>query len=37
LLPGSNSNALTDEQLVDPIIGNSILNGVPVWVERTPG
>lgn len=29
-----NANALTDEQQVEPIIGTSILNGVPVDIER---
>ncbi len=29
-----NANALTDEQSVEPIIGTSILNGVPVDIER---
>ena len=32
-LPGPNANALTDDQLVEPVIGTSILNGVPVRVE----
>jgi anaerobic selenocysteine-containing dehydrogenase len=31
-LPGVSANALTDEQNVEPIIGTSILNGVPVTV-----
>jgi anaerobic selenocysteine-containing dehydrogenase len=36
LLPGGNANALTDELLVEPIIGNSILNGVQVWIDAVP-
>jgi anaerobic selenocysteine-containing dehydrogenase len=32
-LPGPNINALTDENLVEPIIGTAILNGTPVTVE----
>jgi hypothetical protein len=32
--PGPNANALTDELFVEPIIGTSILNGVPITVER---
>jgi anaerobic selenocysteine-containing dehydrogenase len=31
-LPGSSANAVTDELLVEPLIGTSILNGVPVTV-----
>jgi anaerobic selenocysteine-containing dehydrogenase len=31
-LPGGNVNALTDELLIEPLIGTSILNGVPVEV-----
>jgi anaerobic selenocysteine-containing dehydrogenase len=33
-LGGPNANALTDELLIEPILGTSILNGVPVAVER---
>jgi len=33
-LPGGNVNALTDEERVEPILGTSALNGVPV--EVTP-
>ncbi len=33
-LPGPNANALTDELLVEPVIGTSVLNGVPVVVEQ---
>jgi anaerobic selenocysteine-containing dehydrogenase len=32
-LAGPNKNALTDEMRVEPILGSSILNGVPVRVE----
>ncbi len=31
-LPGVNANILTDDQLVEPLIGTSILNGLPVTV-----
>jgi anaerobic selenocysteine-containing dehydrogenase len=31
--PGPNVNALTDELLVEPLIGTAILNGVPVQIE----
>jgi anaerobic selenocysteine-containing dehydrogenase len=30
---GPNVNALTDDALVEPVLGTSILNGVPVEVE----
>jgi anaerobic selenocysteine-containing dehydrogenase len=33
-LEGASANALTDELLVEPIVGASILNGVPVTVEK---
>ena len=33
--PGSNSNALADEQQVDALSGNAVLNGIPV--EVAPG
>ena len=33
-LPGVSANTLTDEQHVEPVIGTSILNGVPVTVEK---
>jgi anaerobic selenocysteine-containing dehydrogenase len=33
-LPGPNINVLTDDQRVEPILGDSILNGVPVTIER---
>ncbi len=29
-LPGASANVLTDEARVEPVIGTSILNGVPV-------
>jgi anaerobic selenocysteine-containing dehydrogenase len=32
-LPGASANVLTDEQFVEPVIGTSILNGVPVSIE----
>ncbi len=31
--PGPNVNALTDDMLVEPVLGTAILNGVPVTVE----
>jgi len=31
--PGPNVNAITDDLLVEPILGTAILNGVPVTVE----
>jgi anaerobic selenocysteine-containing dehydrogenase len=31
---GANSNVLADDQLVDPVSGNAVLNGIPV--ELTP-
>jgi anaerobic selenocysteine-containing dehydrogenase len=33
-LPGQSANTLTDELLVEPVVGTSILSGVPVTVER---
>jgi hypothetical protein len=27
---GTNSNALADETVVDPLSGNAVLNGIPV-------
>jgi anaerobic selenocysteine-containing dehydrogenase len=35
---GVNSNLLADEELIDPISGNAILNGIPVDVRpvRSP-
>ncbi len=31
---GPNANELTDEELVEPVLGTSILNGVPITIER---
>jgi anaerobic selenocysteine-containing dehydrogenase len=31
--PGANANALTDDLLVEPVLGTAVLNGVPVTVE----
>ena len=31
--PGVNANALTDDLAIEPVVGNAILNGVPVAVE----
>ena len=31
--PGVNSNLLTDETLLDPLSGTSVLNGIPVQVR----
>ena len=28
--PGTNSNALADETLIDPVSGNAVLNGIAV-------
>jgi len=33
-LPGANVNAITDELAIEPILGTSILNGVPIEVEN---
>lgn len=33
-LRGDNVNAVTDERFIEPLVGTSILNGVPVRVER---
>lgn len=35
--PGVNANALTDEAELDPLSSTSVLNGVPVRIERVPG
>jgi anaerobic selenocysteine-containing dehydrogenase len=35
-LPGVSANVLTDEQNIEPIIGTSILNGVPVTITAAP-
>ena len=32
-LPGPSANTLTDEQLLEPVLGTSILNGVPITVR----
>jgi anaerobic selenocysteine-containing dehydrogenase len=32
---GVNSNVLADEDLVDPISGNAVLNGIPVKVRAS--
>lgn len=34
-LPGESANVLTDELFVEPVLGTSILQGVPVAVTRT--
>jgi anaerobic selenocysteine-containing dehydrogenase len=34
--PGSNSNALADETLIDPLSGNAVLNGIPVELAPAP-
>ena len=31
--PGVNSNVLTDPELIDPLSGNAVLNGIPVTVR----
>jgi anaerobic selenocysteine-containing dehydrogenase len=31
--PGVNSNLLADGDLFDPLSGNAVLNGIPVYVE----
>jgi anaerobic selenocysteine-containing dehydrogenase len=33
--PGVNSNILTDDHAIDPLSGNSVLNGIPVTVAPT--
>jgi anaerobic selenocysteine-containing dehydrogenase len=33
---GTNSNVLADEQLIDPLSGNAVLNGIPVEVAPVP-
>jgi len=30
--PGVNSNELTDHEIMDPLSGNAVLNGIPVEV-----
>ncbi len=32
-LPGPNVNALTDDEMVEPLLGTAVMNGVPVRVE----
>ena len=32
--PGTNSNVLADETVVEPLSGNAVLNGIPVELER---
>lgn len=32
-LEGANVNTLTDDQWVDPVLGDSILNGIPVEIR----
>jgi hypothetical protein len=36
-MPGANLNALLDENLRDPLSGNSVLSGVPVRLEPEHG
>ncbi|WHY65272.1 molybdopterin oxidoreductase family protein [Neobacillus sp. SuZ13] len=31
---GVNVNLLTDEQMIDPISGNAVLNGIPIIIEK---
>ncbi|GAA1612803.1 molybdopterin-dependent oxidoreductase [Actinoplanes couchii] len=31
--PGVNSNILTDELVIDPLSGNSVLNGIPITIK----
>jgi anaerobic selenocysteine-containing dehydrogenase len=35
--PGVNANVLTDDQLLEPVVGNAVLNGVPVEVSASDG
>jgi anaerobic selenocysteine-containing dehydrogenase len=35
--PGTNSNVLTDEAVLDPISGTAVLNGIPVELEAVAG
>jgi anaerobic selenocysteine-containing dehydrogenase len=32
--PGVNGNLLADELALDPLSGNTVLNGIPVMVEK---
>jgi hypothetical protein len=34
---GTNSNILADEDLLDPLSGNAVLNGIPVEVAPVRG
>ncbi|MEV6343148.1 molybdopterin oxidoreductase family protein [Actinoplanes sp. NPDC051851] len=34
--PGVNTNLLTDELVIDPLSGNSVLNGIPVEIKPFP-
>jgi anaerobic selenocysteine-containing dehydrogenase len=34
--PGTNSNLLADESLIDPLSGNAVLNGIPVELAPVP-
>jgi hypothetical protein len=35
--PGVNTNVLADEQRIDPLSGNTVLNGIPVEVVPAAG
>jgi anaerobic selenocysteine-containing dehydrogenase len=35
--PGTNSNVLTDEAVLDPLSGTAVLNGIPVELEAVAG
>jgi anaerobic selenocysteine-containing dehydrogenase len=35
--PGVNSNLLTDENMIDPLSGNAMLNGIPVTIAAVAG
>ncbi|GIE85300.1 molybdopterin oxidoreductase family protein [Actinoplanes regularis] len=35
--PGVNSNVLTDELVIDPLSGNSVMNGIPVEIKPEVG
>jgi anaerobic selenocysteine-containing dehydrogenase len=32
--PGTNSNVLADDELLEPVTGTAVLNGIPVDVTR---
>ena len=34
--PGTNSNVLADEDVVEPLSGNAVLNGIPVEISPVP-